>query len=190
MVNCSLCNEALKAGNQYARHLARHSQELALFCLPRGEEDADVDVSDGGSSESNASASDRSQSSAAIGKSGVRNDMDTTDKEGQRTKIMDMEKCKEQIAHIINARQSEQSGKGLGAAVPASQRIDAACQLYVLSTQPRSSMLTIWRFSQLQLLPPRMNVLQEMEIITNFEQRTFFQSPDQVSPSRVRLRSY
>jgi len=86
-------------------------------------------VSDGGSSESSASASDKSDSSAAIENSGVRNDSDTTNKEGQRITIMDREQGKERIAHIINARRSQQPGEGWQAAVPASQRIDAACQL-------------------------------------------------------------
>jgi len=132
-VNCSLCNEAFKAGNQYARHLARHSQELTLFCLPRGEDG--TDVSDGGSGDS--TASEHSHSSAAIGNSGVSMNLDITNREGQGTTTMDMEKCKEQIAHIINTRQSQQPGEGWQAAVPASLRIDAACQLYVLAPSER-----------------------------------------------------
>lgn len=88
-------------------------------------------MNDGGSSESNASTSDQSDSSAAVGNSGVRNDLDTTIKEGQRTTIMNMEQGKELIARIINAPKTQQPAERWQAAVPASHRIDVACQLYV-----------------------------------------------------------
>ena len=36
--DCPLCEESLRPGKQYARHVARHLQELALSILPREEE--------------------------------------------------------------------------------------------------------------------------------------------------------
>ena len=40
-VNCSLCGDSLDTKTRHDRHLARHLQELALFILPRNEEDSD-----------------------------------------------------------------------------------------------------------------------------------------------------
>lgn len=41
-VDCPLCKETLKSEKQYTRHVARHLQELALFVLPRSEEEQEV----------------------------------------------------------------------------------------------------------------------------------------------------
>ncbi|CAF9921052.1 MAG: hypothetical protein ALECFALPRED_001699 [Alectoria fallacina] len=51
---CPLCKEEVDSGNQYDRHLARHLLELALFILPRSEEDSDD--SDNQDAESTSSA--------------------------------------------------------------------------------------------------------------------------------------
>ena len=41
-VMCPLCMEDVERGKNYDRHLARHLQELALFILPRNDEDSDI----------------------------------------------------------------------------------------------------------------------------------------------------
>ena len=41
-VQCTLCREDVERGNIYDRHLARHLEELALFILPRSDEDSDI----------------------------------------------------------------------------------------------------------------------------------------------------
>jgi hypothetical protein len=41
-INCPLCKESLESEKRYARHVARHLQELALFVLPRSEEEQEV----------------------------------------------------------------------------------------------------------------------------------------------------
>ncbi|KAL8839971.1 MAG: hypothetical protein Q9176_004198 [Flavoplaca citrina] len=44
--SCILCEEPQKTRQQYDRHVARHLQELALFVLPRNDEESDDDESD------------------------------------------------------------------------------------------------------------------------------------------------
>ena len=44
-VLCPLCIEDLERGRDYDRHLARHLEELALFMLPRSDEDFDISSS-------------------------------------------------------------------------------------------------------------------------------------------------
>ena len=53
-VMCPLCMEDVERGKNYDRHLARHLQELALFILPRSDEDSGIrdsnsDFGNGGS---------------------------------------------------------------------------------------------------------------------------------------------
>ena len=45
-VLCPLCIEDVKRGKNYDRHLARHLEELALFVLPRSDEDSGTHESD------------------------------------------------------------------------------------------------------------------------------------------------
>ncbi|KAL9032519.1 MAG: hypothetical protein Q9180_006452, partial [Flavoplaca navasiana] len=44
--SCVLCEEPQSTRQQYDRHVARHLQELALFVLPRNDEESDDDESD------------------------------------------------------------------------------------------------------------------------------------------------
>ena len=46
---CPLCREKVHTEQQYDRHVARHLQELALFILPRTDEDSDADEGGSGS---------------------------------------------------------------------------------------------------------------------------------------------
>lgn len=47
MLECKLCGETQESYKRYQSHVARHLQELALFILPRSEEDSNDDEGDG-----------------------------------------------------------------------------------------------------------------------------------------------
>ncbi|KAM0797365.1 hypothetical protein BDR22DRAFT_780021, partial [Usnea florida] len=44
LASCPLCIEDVKRGKSYDRHLARHLEELALFILPRSDEDSEISI--------------------------------------------------------------------------------------------------------------------------------------------------
>ncbi|KAL8665547.1 MAG: hypothetical protein Q9168_007678 [Polycauliona sp. 1 TL-2023] len=58
--DCVLCGIPQKERQQYDRHVARHLQEIALFVLPRNDEESNIDLadtnSDGGGNSSTASS--------------------------------------------------------------------------------------------------------------------------------------
>ncbi|KAL8997036.1 MAG: hypothetical protein Q9169_003577 [Polycauliona sp. 2 TL-2023] len=57
VLDCMLCGESQKSRQNYDRHVARHLQEIALFVLPRNDEDLDIDEPDENSDKSGSSAS-------------------------------------------------------------------------------------------------------------------------------------